>query len=131
MAGLFQRVGSGTGGVSNIMSDSNPVDESGIDVRDLLNAQTGRISWKELQRHFAAGVVLVVAGDLDLIDVAARIVEDNRAQIEHWMGSGQLARAETAHARGWEAEQSEFWAVVAAPWVLVQEIGENKAAPAP
>jgi hypothetical protein len=105
-------------------SGPNPIDEPKIDVRDLLNTQTGRISWTELQRHFAAGVVLIVAGDLDLIDVAARIIEDNRGQVEGWLEAGRLTRAETAHARAWEAAQAEFWAVVAAPWVLVQEIRE-------
>ncbi len=105
-------------------SGPNPVDDPQIDVRDLLNAQTGRISWKELQRHFAAGTVLVVAGDLDLIDVATRLVEDGREQVEGWLGTGGLSRAETAHAKGWEATEAEFWAVVAAPWVLVQEIRE-------
>ena len=113
------------------MSASNSIDEAEIDVRDLLNAQTGRISWKELQRHFAAGMVLVVAADLDLIDVAARIVEDNRVQVEQWMAGGRLTRAETSHARAWEEAQPEFWAVVAAPWVLVQEIIESDSAPVP
>jgi len=105
-----------------MMDDSIPGDEPQIDVRDLLNAQTGRIAWSDLQRHFAAGVVLVVGVDLDLIDTAARIIDDDREQVEQWMASGRLTRAETDHARTWEANQTEFWAVVAAPWVLVQEI---------
>lgn len=102
--------------------DVNPIDEPEIDLRDLLNAQTGRLSWSELQRHFAAGVVLVISGDLDLIDVAVRIIEDNREQVEEWMESGWLTRAGTTHAKAWESAQAELWAVVAAPWVLVQEI---------
>jgi hypothetical protein len=96
--------------------------EPRIDARDLLNAQTGRISWTELQRHFARGVVIVVDPDLDLIDVAARMVEDNTDPIRHWTEMGRLARADTGHAKSWEASQAQFWAVVVAPWVLVQEI---------
>lgn len=99
-----------------------PFGEPKIDARDLLNAQTGRISWTELQRHFARGVVLVVDPDLDLIDVATRLVEDNKDAIKRWMDAGRLARAETGHARLWETAQPEFWAVVVAPWVLVQKI---------
>lgn len=93
------------------------------DVRDLLNAQTGRLSWPELQRHFARGVVIAVAGDLDLVEAAARIVEDDRALVGRWMDEGRLARAGDADARRWERDQTEFWAVVTAPWVLVQEAG--------
>jgi len=96
-------------------------DGTDIDVRDLLNAQTGRLPWAELQRHFARGVVLCVAADLDLVDVAAHIVEDDSEAIAGWMQQGRLAHANLDDARRWETEQSHFWAVVAAPWVLVQE----------
>jgi hypothetical protein len=96
------------------------VSDSPADVRDLLNAQTGRIGWPELQRHFARGVVLAVAPGLDLVEVAASVVEDDAAKLRDWLDSGAVTRAELAHARRWQAEQTRFWAVVAAPWVLVQ-----------
>jgi hypothetical protein len=92
-----------------------------VDVRDLLNSQTGRIGWDELQRHFARGVVLVAAPGLDLIDVAARLVEDNAASVQAWTDTGALQRADLDRARDWEARRPEFWAVVVAPWVVVQE----------
>ena len=40
-----------------------------IPVRALLNAQTGRIGWPELARHFARGVVVCVAEGEDLLAV--------------------------------------------------------------
>jgi len=92
-----------------------------LDVRHLLNAQTGRLGWAELQRHFARGVVIRVSGDLDLVEAAARLVEDDKRAIQDWMETGWLAKATLEDARRWEAGQAEFWAVVAAPWVLVQE----------
>jgi hypothetical protein len=102
-------------------------EEPGIDVRDLLNAQTGRLAWLELQRHFARGVVIRVAGDLDLVEAAARVVEDDKAVVRRWLGEGRLAHATLADARRWERDQVAFWAVVAAPWVLVQEVGDRRA----
>jgi hypothetical protein len=97
-----------------------------VEVRDLLNAQTGRLAWAELQRHFSRGVVIRVAGGLDLVDAAARIVEDDRAVIERWLAQGLLSRATLEDARGWERDGAEFWAVVAAPWVLVQDVRERR-----
>ena len=97
------------------------VSEPDCDIRDLLNAQTGRIGWNELQRHFARGAVLHVDNNLDLIEVAATVVEDNTAQLKVWLDSSAVGKASVEHAREWEAKQTEFWAVVAAPWVLVQE----------
>ena len=85
------------------------------DIRDLLNAQTGRIRWNELQRHFARGVVLYVDAHLDLIEVAATIVEDESTQFKAWLDSQAVTKATVEHAREWEATQAELWAVVAAP----------------
>ncbi len=96
-------------------------DDDTPDLRSLLNAQTGTARWSELERHFARGVLVLVAPDLDLIEVAARIAEDDKAQVEAWMGSGQLRGPEIADAREWHEHDTEFWTVVSAPWVLVQE----------
>lgn len=99
--------------------------EPDCDVRDLLNAQTGRIGWNELQRHFARGMVLYVDNRLDLVEVAATIVEDNTAQLKAWMDSRSVTKASVEHAREWEKTQAEFWAVIAAPWVLVQSTDQR------
>jgi len=91
-----------------------------IDARDLLNTQTAKIEWEELQRHFARGVVIKVAPELDLVNVASQIIADNKTEVEAWMASGQVANASDDDARAWTKTQPTFWAVVVAPWVLVQ-----------
>ncbi len=91
-------------------------------LRAKLNSETAKISWKELERHFARGVVIRVAGELDLIEVAFHMARDDRTAVERWLTEGSVARASEADARGWAERTPSFWAVVAAPWVLVQEI---------
>jgi hypothetical protein len=90
-------------------------------VRDLLIAQTGRLDWQELERAFARGVVIRVATELDLVEVAAAVVEDDSVRLAGWLEERLVAKATTAEARGWQATRGQFWAVVCAPWVLVQE----------
>lgn len=92
-----------------------------VSVRDLLNAQTGRLSWPELARHFARGVVVCVERGRDLIDVAEIMVENRASDVERLYKSGAVYRAMDDHARRWENQRTSFWAVVVAPWVLVQE----------
>jgi hypothetical protein len=92
-------------------------------LRAQLNGETGKLAWKELERHFARGVVIKVQRGLDLVEVAARIVQDDRASVERWMNEGGIARASTEDAADWSERQPVFWAVVTAPWVLVQEVG--------
>ncbi len=86
-----------------------------------LHRETGRIGWAELARHFARGVVLRVAAGTDLLAVATAMAADDRGAVERWMASGELASATTDDARRWERDGGLLWAVVVAPWVLVQE----------
>lgn len=104
----------------------DPENAEKIDLRDLLNAQTGRVAWSELQRHFARGMLFIVDKDLDLIETATRIIDDDAQQVSAWIDNKRLMRADLDHARAWEAAQTQFWAVVAAPWVLVQEVTETE-----
>ena len=94
--------------------------------RDILHAkltlETAQLAWSELERHFARGDVVKVAAGVDLIDAALLIAENNAAEAQAWLADGRLARAEMSDAEDWHARQPQFWAVVVAPWVLVQEV---------
>ncbi len=104
------------------MTDNEPIELNPEDLRQKINLETGRLSWPELQRHFARGMVLVVAKELDLIEVAARIAENDAQTIAEWKASGDIHVANDANAMQWEAANTLFWANVVAPWVVVQEI---------
>lgn len=86
-----------------------------------LNLETGRITWPELQRHFARGAVIKVARDLDLVDVAVKFVKDDKTALETWLSNGSIARACDDDAKIWSETTATFWAIVVAPWVLIQE----------
>lgn len=84
--------------------------------------QTAKTHWKGLQRHFAQGVLFKVAVGLDLVDVAVKIAQDDKAAVEAWMSGGQLTQVTADDAKAWLAPDPLLWTVVTAPWVLVQEI---------
>lgn len=86
-----------------------------------LNLETGRLDWSELQPHFARGIVVRVSSDLDLIEAAVAVARDDKDRIEGWMSRDRLRSAADTDARRWENARQEFWAVVVAPWVIVQE----------
>ena len=98
--------------------------EIGESREDLLRreylGQTARIPWRELQTHYARGSVVLVAPELDLVEVAVQLGLDNTAQFQQWIDSGQVAAPDDDRARAWHQADQELWAVVAAPWVLVQ-----------
>ncbi len=98
------------------------MDESQEALLIRLNAETARLTWPELERHFARGVVIKVATGLDLIEAATQIIQDDKTTVAKWMEAGQLGHPTLDDARDWVERQPDFWAVVVAPWVLIQEV---------
>ena len=98
------------------------MDEAFLPLRDRLNLETARIEWSALQRFFAAGRVLQVAPDIDLIEVAVNFVEDKAEPIQAWLQAKQLQPVSDDIARDWVSNNPDnLWAIVLAPWVLVQQ----------
>ena len=95
-------------------------------LHDELNRQTGQIRWQELQPHYARGSVVVAEPGLDLLTAAAALAEDDRERVAAWLESQLLHRASENEARIWAVENPLFWAVVVAPWVVIQEIGPDE-----
>ncbi|MFK7856939.1 MAG: DUF2288 domain-containing protein [Granulosicoccus sp.] len=96
-------------------------DDQQINIEQKLNSETAIIAWSELVRHFARGVVINVGAQLDLLDVAECLARDDTGQLQVWLDTGRLERATDDNARDWTNREPEFWCVVTAPWVLVQE----------
>ncbi|MCP5162952.1 MAG: DUF2288 domain-containing protein [Hahellaceae bacterium] len=82
---------------------------------------TARINWLDLQRYFARGATIKVDPSLNLIDVGFELYRDNKATFEGWMAEGLVGAIEPEQAQQWFDTQKELWAVVIAPWVLVQD----------
>ncbi len=89
-----------------------------------LNLETGRVAWRELERHFARGVLRVVHPQLDLVAVSAALSQDDSATVQSWIDNQQLHEASMDDAARWHDSQTEFWAIVVAPWVLVQAVND-------
>lgn len=82
--------------------------------------QTARIHWPDLQTYYARGSVVLVAPQLDLVEVAVQLGLDNTARFEQWIQAGDVAPVTDQQALAWYEAKQVLWAVVAAPWVLVQ-----------
>lgn len=95
--------------------------------RAKLNLETAQMAWREMQRYFASGVALYVAAELDLVEVALVMSEDNAAQIQQWMTSGQFGKVKDEQAAEWYKADALLWSVVVSPWVLVQPLKDTAA----
>jgi len=88
-------------------------------------SETAKIPWLELQRYFAAGKVMLVAAELDLVDVAYALQLDNVEQVKTWTESQQVSPVDDDQAKHWVTSEAMLWAVVVKPWVLVQTISDS------
>lgn len=94
-------------------------------LNDKLNLETARISWSELQPHFARGAAVYVSADLDLIQTARLMADDDAAALGELMEQGRFGVVSEEQARRFLAANQAMWAVVVAPWVLVQPCADE------
>ncbi|MEP1214258.1 MAG: DUF2288 domain-containing protein [Marinobacter sp.] len=99
--------------------------QSPDDIKAKLNLETSRINWHDLQVYYARGHVVKVSPELDLLDVAAELAADNTARFQQWMSAGQVGDVAPELAQQWYDSNAELWAVVIAPWVLVQDRSDH------
>ena len=90
-------------------------------LRQEYHGQTARIHWHDLQTYYAQGSVVSIAPQLNLVEVAVQLGMDNAARFQQWIDAGEVAPVSDQQALAWYEANEELWAVVAAPWVLVQQ----------
>lgn len=90
-------------------------------LRAKLTLETAKVGWGELQPFFARGQTLWVSPNLDLIDIAVAVSNDDVQRIEQWQQRGELSGITDDIAKDWLQRDPALWSVVVIPWVLVQE----------
>ncbi|MGV6859661.1 MAG: DUF2288 domain-containing protein [bacterium] len=97
--------------------------DEAAEIRHNLNTETAPIAWSELERHFARGAVIHVDGSLNLLDVGVAFTKDDQMRVKGWLNGGEVGPLSTELAKDWASEERNLWAVVIAPWILVQDRG--------
>lgn len=82
--------------------------------------ETAQISWQELEKFFAQGVLFSVDPALDLVAVAESIADDNKKQVSALMQQKKLYRLTDEEALNYQSNNQTLWAIVLSPWILVQ-----------
>lgn len=90
--------------------------------REKIQLETAKIYWSELQRFFAKGEAIWISTQLDLIEVAYHFSIDDKAQVQIWLNEKTISQVPDELALEWFNSNTQLWAVVIKPFVLVQEI---------
>ncbi len=94
---------------------------SNEEIKAKLNLETGKLTWPELEQFFAKGVIVCVDKKQDLIKIAAALAEDQTVKITELLETRIIKKPNIEQAKLWHQNRQAFWAVVVAPWVMIQE----------
>jgi len=91
-----------------------------ISTKDKLNLETAKIKWKDLELFFAKGSLIRVAAELDLVNTASLIAENDFQEVEGLIANQKIEFVTPSWAQQHCKPETEMWAVVVAPYVLCQ-----------
>jgi hypothetical protein len=90
-------------------------------MRERLAAFLGDVYWSDLRAHAARDALIVVAEDLDMLDVGVAVATDDAARVEGWIQSRGISKPSAADLARWPAEPlAVFESLVVAPFVLIR-----------
>jgi hypothetical protein len=78
--------------------------------------------WNALKAHHERGALFVVAGDLDLYEVACSIALDDVANVKSWIESEKLAQPGEEEVKTWEEDEYRKLGsfLILQPYVILQ-----------
>ncbi len=90
-------------------------------LRERLAATLGDVYWSDLRAHAARDALIVVADDMDLLDVGVAVATDDAPRVEAWIQSRRIGKPSAADLARWPAEPlALFESLVVAPFVLIR-----------
>ncbi len=97
--------------------------EKNDSLKDRLRQEIGECLSSDLQNHLKKEVVILVSNELDLLEVALKVAQDDSAVVSGWMKSSLLARPSLQAIERWQKDpQAPFRSIIVQPFVLVQAL---------
>jgi hypothetical protein len=89
------------------------------DLRAELAEMVDQAEWGWLEEHAKRGRIIVVAPNLDLVEVGVAIAEDNVTTVQQWMEDGWIAYPTEEQLSNWNQNKTQsFPSLIVQPFVL-------------
>ncbi|QLE42834.1 DUF2288 domain-containing protein [Nostoc sp. C052] len=93
------------------------------DLRAELTKILDEAEWEWLIPHVQRDAVILVAPNLNLIDVGVAIASDNIPSVQQWIDELLITKPTTVQVGEWNLDRSKrFNTLIVQPYVLAQEI---------
>lgn len=94
-----------------------------IPTKEELALNVDEAEWNWLRAHLERGGLIVVAPDLDIVEVGASIVADDAVTVNGWIADEKLAKPTAEQLEAWDGDRRKrFLSLIVSPYVLIQEI---------
>ncbi|ARV61945.1 hypothetical protein BZZ01_27965 [Nostocales cyanobacterium HT-58-2] len=92
------------------------------DLRAELTENLDEAEWEWLIPHARRDAVIVVAEELDLLDVGLAIASDNASEVQIWIDEALITKPSVEQIGEWNNQPTKrFHTLIIQPYVLVQE----------
>jgi len=92
------------------------------DIKEKLSRDVANISWQDLLPHAKRDVLIVIATDLDIIEVSEAIALDKKDLVNNWINQKLIAKPSTEQLSTWNNNpQQQFVTSIVQPFVIIQE----------
>jgi hypothetical protein len=93
------------------------------DLRAELAEMVDEAEWEWLMPHAQRDAVVIVAPELDLLDVGVALASDNVMAVQHWITEQLLYKPSSEQLSAWGSDRHHrFNALIVQPYVLVQNL---------
>ncbi len=92
------------------------------ELRAELAENLDQAEWEWLIPHVQRDRILIVAKELNLLDVGIAIASDNSPSVQNWISDGLIQKPSEMQLSDWNGDvQKRFNTLIIQPFVLVQE----------
>ncbi|MDJ0599672.1 MAG: DUF2288 domain-containing protein [Crocosphaera sp.] len=91
------------------------------ELRKRLKEDMADVNWTDLKPHAQRDAVIVVNGNLNLLDVGVAIAQDDKIAVEHWITEQLISKPSNQQLSDWNINPTQlFKTLIVQPFVLVQ-----------
>ncbi|MBA2748715.1 MAG: DUF2288 domain-containing protein [Tatlockia sp.] len=93
------------------------------DLKAELAKDLDQAEWEWLIPHVKRDSVLIIAKELNLVDVGIAIASDNLQSVQHWISEQLIQKPSETQLSDWNSDpQKRFNTLIVQPYVLIQEL---------
>jgi len=93
------------------------------EVRERLKKDLAEVDWRSLRIHAQRDALILVAAQLDLVEVACQIISDDTEDVASWIENALVCKPTAEQLANWELQLDKpFNMLIAAPYILLQEV---------